>query len=105
MEVTAPEGRRSFQRTDSRSDDNTTNWPTDSRWVWNQRGSGQGPDEDSDEHEDENSSPAKLGTFIGKMGDNQLVKNNCAHGVTRQVTQLSDELAGMWKEESAYCRY
>jgi hypothetical protein len=39
------------------------------------------------------------------MGDNQLVKNNGAHAVTRQATQVNDELAGMWKEEFAYCRY
>jgi hypothetical protein len=39
------------------------------------------------------------------MGDNQLLKNNSANGVTRQVTQLSDEMAGLWKEEFAFCRY
>jgi hypothetical protein len=44
-----------------------------------------------------------MGKFTGKMGDNQLLKNNSAHGVTRQVTQLSDELAGLWTEEFAFC--
>jgi hypothetical protein len=66
--------------------------------VWNPRGSGQGPEEGSYEHDNENSSPAKLEKFIGKMGDNQLLKNNSAHGVTRQMTQLSDELAGVGRK-------
>jgi hypothetical protein len=73
--------------------------------VWTERGSGQGPFEGSNEHDNENSSPVKLGKFIGKLGDNQLLKNNSTHGITRQVTQLSDELAGLWKAEFAFCRY